>query len=377
MPIESSVAVCGNCGAELEPYGARSTVKCAYCGRTSVVGSPVASNAASPEPVSALTGLLGELAGGLWSRNVGEGRRYRANDENVVPWVAFDRSIWPTRANASSSYGSAWSPMVLIGPPRVFPRSGDIAGAWAPRPSHSAVEWIEVEYASDVPVNAIRVFETHRAGSTFAVVDLTNGETLVWSAGPQSGDGAQVLEIAVTPPRVIRKLRVYVSNQGWAEIDTVGLVSALPLPPALRAPANTLIRKSMPVGMIAVFGIIVTALVVVGISAARGSSSTHVPTGIVDMDWHTNVTAYRGANGAVLTVRCAANGDPGDVWGSDVYSDDSSVCTAAVHAGRIAFATGGVVTVELRPGRDSYDSTTRNGVTSRTYGRWSGSFVIR
>ena len=67
----------------------------------------------------------------------------------------------------------------MVGPPSVFPRSGDISGAWAPKPQQSPVEWAEVEYGLAVPVTAVRVFETNRAGSTFAVVDCTDGERLL------------------------------------------------------------------------------------------------------------------------------------------------------------------------------------------------------
>jgi hypothetical protein len=64
------------------------------------------------------------------------------------------------------------------------------------------------------------------------------------------------------------------------------------------------------------------------------------------------------------------------VWGTDVYSDDSSVCTAAVHAGRITFDQGGVVSVRLRGSESSFTGTTRNGVTTFPYGAWSGSFEM-
>jgi hypothetical protein len=64
------------------------------------------------------------------------------------------------------------------------------------------------------------------------------------------------------------------------------------------------------------------------------------------------------------------------VWGTDTYTDDSSVCTAAVHAGLITLASGGPVTFEMRPGLDSYEASTRNGIASRSWGVWSSSFVF-
>jgi hypothetical protein len=77
-----------------------------------------------------------------------------------------------------------------------------------------------------------------------------------------------------------------------------------------------------------------------------------------------------------LEYVCPADGKTATIYGTDVYTDDSSVCTAAVHAGKLTIADGGTVTIEVRPGEASYTSTTRNGVTSTSYGAWSGSFVI-
>jgi hypothetical protein len=64
------------------------------------------------------------------------------------------------------------------------------------------------------------------------------------------------------------------------------------------------------------------------------------------------------------------------VWGTDVYTDDSSVCTAAVHVGKITIDAGGPVEIEIRPGQDSYQGSQRNGITTLGYPRWDGSFVF-
>jgi hypothetical protein len=64
----------------------------------------------------------------------------------------------------------------------------------------------------------------------------------------------------------------------------------------------------------------------------------------------------------------------GIVWGSDVYTSDSTLATAAVHAGVLAAGKTGTVKVRLLAGQASYGSSTRNGVTTQPYGPWSGSF---
>ena len=78
-----------------------------------------------------------------------------------------------------------------------------------------------------------------------------------------------------------------------------------------------------------------------------------------------------------MTLACSPGGEPHSVWGSDIYTSDSSICTAAVHSGLISFQQGGTVTIELRPGRSIYGCSERNGVTSSCYGSWGQSFVFK
>jgi hypothetical protein len=85
-------------------------------------------------------------------------------------------------------------------------------------------------------------------------------------------------------------------------------------------------------------------------------------------------TSYRGQNGTQIRCSCPAVSG-GTVWGTDVYTDDSNACTAAVHAGAIP-ATGGTVVVTIQPGQSSYTGTTRNGITTYNYGAWPGSFTL-
>jgi len=59
----------------------------------------------------------------------------------------------------------------------------------------------------------------------------------------------------------------------------------------------------------------------------------------------------------------------GSVWGTDEYTDDSGICAAAVHAGVLTL-DGGVVVLERRPGRESYQGLERHGVVSHDYPSW-------
>ncbi|MEZ4406421.1 MAG: hypothetical protein R3A52_08100 [Polyangiales bacterium] len=260
MPVETTVTRCGNCGATLDRRSGQPTLQCAYCEQVTYL-APTQTVTASLDdnPAPTQHGLLRGPSG----RTFGAAQRFSPAAMATRDVAAHERGLWPSHATASSTYGGSWSPSAVIGPPRVYPRCGDIGGAWAPGPAHSPVEWIELTYNADVPVAAVRVFETNRPGATFAVVDLTHGEELLYEAPPQSLGDAQVLEVAVNPPRPIRRLRVYVANSGWAEIDTVGLLAAAPLPEALRTRAKVSARRGCaPVAATALGMIVVLALAI-------------------------------------------------------------------------------------------------------------------
>jgi hypothetical protein len=87
----------------------------------------------------------------------------------------------------------------------------------------------------------------------------------------------------------------------------------------------------------------------------------------------TNLVGYRGKTGSVYQFT-VTGANRGAVWGTDVYTDDSSVATAAVHAGVLAAGETKTVTVTLLPGQSSYAASARNGVSSASWGSWSGSY---
>jgi len=75
-------------------------------------------------------------------------------------------------------------------------------------------------------------------------------------------------------------------------------------------------------------------------------------------------------------LRCACSGAAtGSIWGTDIYTQDSSICGAAQHAGVID-AKGGDVEVAATDGCESYVGTVRNGVTTSAWGQYPGSFYF-
>jgi hypothetical protein len=92
--------------------------------------------------------------------------------------------------------------------------------------------------------------------------------------------------------------------------------------------------------------------------------------------WDATAMDHRGADGQAFEYDCPADGSLGVVWGTNVYTDDSSVCTAAVHMGLITVEEGGTVRIVIRPGLGAYLGSERNGVTTQRWGEWDGSFVF-
>ena len=76
-----------------------------------------------------------------------------------------------------------------------------------------------------------------------------------------------------------------------------------------------------------------------------------------------------------FSVVCPVNCTQGSVWGTDLYTTDSAICVAAVHANIIKEA-GGPVRVKLLPGQHTYTGTFRNGVTTQNWGHYDQSFKV-
>lgn len=85
-------------------------------------------------------------------------------------------------------------------------------------------------------------------------------------------------------------------------------------------------------------------------------------------EWRVNAVNRHGEKGKEFTYSCPAGGEATfSVWGSDVYTSDSSVCAAAVHAGKITPAEGGTVTIVIVAGEPKYEGSARNGVETRPW----------
>lgn len=66
----------------------------------------------------------------------------------------------------------------------------------------------------------------------------------------------------------------------------------------------------------------------------------------------------------------------GMVWGTDVYTGDSSLAAAAVHAGTVKPGETAVVRVTVMPPLPHYQGSVRNGITSHDYGSYGTAYRV-
>ena len=67
----------------------------------------------------------------------------------------------------------------------------------------------------------------------------------------------------------------------------------------------------------------------------------------------------------------------GSVWGTDVYTSDSNLASAAVHAGVLRVGQRGTVRVTIVKPPERFEGSERNGVMTFDFGPYPGSFKVR
>lgn len=85
-----------------------------------------------------------------------------------------------------------------------------------------------------------------------------------------------------------------------------------------------------------------------------------------------DISGYRSQVGASISL--IVTGAPGLVYGDIVYSDDSSVAAAAVHAGLLSLGETKSVCVYILGPHKGFLASIRNNIQSYSYPKWPGSF---
>ena len=97
--------------------------------------------------------------------------------------------------------------------------------------------------------------------------------------------------------------------------------------------------------------------------------------GLIDAVGLSSLRSYQGQS---FLVRVTGTADPNViVWGSDVYTDDSSLAAAAVHTGALRPGETGTVRVTILPGQASYEGSEKNGITSHPWVNFGGSYSVK
>jgi hypothetical protein len=123
------------------------------------------------------------------------------------------------------------------------------------------------------------------------------------------------------------------------------------------------------------------ALIILALTATLAACGrAHTARSLAPIDWRTSPLDLnlRGMNGKSYLFRCPAGKPvPESVTGSGPYTDASSICAAAAHAGAIDAQRGGMVMIQILPGRNNYFGTTQNFIHSTDYAHpWAGSFEV-
>ncbi len=87
-----------------------------------------------------------------------------------------------------------------------------------------------------------------------------------------------------------------------------------------------------------------------------------------------NLTSFESQQGKVLAFRVTGMAAGGSVWGTDVYTTDSRLAMAAVHAGLVKVGETGVVRLKIIPSPPSYAGSSRHGITTSPYGTYRAAY---
>jgi hypothetical protein len=89
-----------------------------------------------------------------------------------------------------------------------------------------------------------------------------------------------------------------------------------------------------------------------------------------------SLTTLRGHIGKTYFFRVTGAIQGGIIWGTDMYTLDSRLATAAVHAGVLKPGATGIVKVKILDAQPAFQGSTRFGITSNSYPGYPGAYLI-
>ena len=97
--------------------------------------------------------------------------------------------------------------------------------------------------------------------------------------------------------------------------------------------------------------------------------------GLLAADAPVNMVGLCDTVGATYYFRITGQAS-GSVWGTDVYTGDSALAAAAVHAGLVKPGEMAVIKVSVEPPLAKYQGSVRSGVTSHDFGHYGTAYRL-
>jgi hypothetical protein len=88
-----------------------------------------------------------------------------------------------------------------------------------------------------------------------------------------------------------------------------------------------------------------------------------------------SLTGLRDQIGKTFAFKVTGSADR-SIWGTETYTADSGLATAAVHMGVLKIGETGIVRVTIVPPPPTFAGTTQNGLTSSSYGSYPGAYKV-
>ena len=237
---------------------------------------------------------------------------------------------WCSRAiTCSSQYNeSTWSHRQVAGPPKVYPRYGDLHGAWAPHKASGAREWIELEFERGMQIGGIEIYETFNPGAVVAikVKSIAGDWEVAWEGAAERGRLPATSRVFSPPlvvppsPYAVRCVRLELDTRGpgsWSEIDAVRM-----LPP---------VEVATPI----VVAEVVACLPPEGVTANAGARPLH--------EVASTLKTALGVDGTILEVIHQSCQQLGVQREGKTLVEAAAQCEAVLHGGRGAAEPSTVV----------------------------------
>ncbi|BAZ45743.1 LCCL domain protein [Chondrocystis sp. NIES-4102] len=125
-----------------------------------------------------------------------------------------------------------------------------------------------------------------------------------------------------------------------------------------------------------------TIAIAVGIIPANPVFAQDTLNTVPEIGWNSRIGAMgldKSENGKQYTFNCQPAGDKmihPPIWGTNIYTVNSAICTTAVHAGFITPSQGGKITIKLLAGQEFYTGSNKNNIYSQDHRNTEMSFTF-